>query len=184
MGNTSSPDATPNRRYPASAQHDTAETGPEERYSPTEHQPRMLADGGTPIDWFLQNPSKKMKSLLDEAIDSSLTDKITDMISNYERQEGETGCVKMLMCKSAPFIWGMQKSLKKRIVGETDKEEDKKNTEGNEKAENRRVFDVDSLYAHFPNLAEFREHGAKCEELYSTYCNITKLRRERFQERN
>ncbi|XP_061394687.1 uncharacterized protein LOC133330239 [Musca vetustissima] len=155
------------------------ETGPEEHYSPTEHQPRMLSDG-TPIDWFLQNPSKKMKSLLNDAIDTSLTDKITNMISSYEREEGQTSCVKMLMCKSAPFIWGMQKSIKKRITGDVD--EDEKSAKGNDKKqeEDRRLFDVDSMYRHFPSLEEFREHADKCEKLYSNYCNITKIRQEQF----
>ncbi|XP_073837982.1 uncharacterized protein [Musca autumnalis] len=179
--------ATPSRRYPSHEHdHDNAETGPEERYSPTEHQPRMLTDG-TPLDWFLQNPSKKMKSMLSEAIDSGLTDKITTMISNYETEEGQTDCVKMLMCKSAPFIWGMQKSLKKRINGggeatDNDAEKEKKTSnKGDNAEENRKLFDVDSLYAHFPSLEEFREHGSKCEELYSNYCNITQLRRKYYQ---
>lgn len=36
------------------------------------------------------------------------------MITQYAADQGHQGaCLKMLVCKSSPFIWGMQKSVKK-----------------------------------------------------------------------
>ncbi|XP_013099289.2 uncharacterized protein LOC106081686 [Stomoxys calcitrans] len=154
--------------YSSPTEYNNAETGPEEQYSPNDHQPRELKEG-TPLDWFLQNPSNKMKTLLDQAIDSNLSDRIIDMIESYETEEGRTSCVKMLMCKSSPFIWGMQKSLKQRIRGDA--------SDGKESMENKKPFNVESFYAHMPSVEEFREHSAKCDQLYSEYCNTTNLQR-------
>lgn len=160
--------------YHHNAEYENADNGPEEQYSPTDHQPRSLKDG-SPIDWFLQNPSKKMKSLLDQAIDAELPDKIIEMISHYENKVGQTTCLKMLMCKSSPIIWGMQNSLKKRINGE----ENSTKEQAEKSAENKRPFSTESFYTHMPSLDEFREHGAKCDKLYSNYCNTTELHRKK-----
>ncbi|XP_075161952.1 uncharacterized protein LOC142234667 [Haematobia irritans] len=146
-----------------------AETGPEEVYGPNDHQPRELMEG-TPFDWFLQNPSKQMKSLLDQAIDTNLSDKIIKMIENHETTGNERSCLKMLICKSSPFIWGMQKSVKNRIRGD-----DKENIESIKSEETQRPYDVESLYTHMPSLDEFRDHAVKCDQLYSNVCNTKKL---------
>lgn len=153
-----------------------AETGPEEQYSPNDHQPRMLKDG-TPIDWILQNPSRKIKRILKDATNTNLADKLTNMIENSETEIGQGACLKMLVCKSSPFIWGMQKSIKKRIET-NDKDEESaasSNSEDlNENSENR-LFNVQHFFTHLPSINEYREHGEKCEKLYSNHCNVTDL---------
>lgn len=126
-----------------------------------------------------------MKRLLSDVMDSNISDKITEMIANREETEGQGACLKMLVCKSSPFIWGMQKSLKKRINGKGEEEivevgagsstEDTKSKDTNENSENKRLLNSESFFTHFPSIDEFKEHGEKCERLYSNHCKVTDL---------
>ncbi|XP_037815614.1 uncharacterized protein LOC119606253 [Lucilia sericata] len=148
-----------------------AENGPEEKYTPNAHQPRTVNDPTT-IEWFLQNSSRKMKRVLQQATHTDLAEKLTDMITNYESAHGQAACLKMLVCKSSPFIWGMQKSIKKHIEPkgketEIDDEEDN-NAESS-------FFNVQHFFTHLPSIDEYRAYGSKCEKQYSIYCNTKDL---------
>lgn len=152
-------------------EEENAETGPEEKYSSNDHEPRAVNDATT-IEWFLQNSSGKMKRILKEATQNDLADKITDMITNYESKQGQAACLKMLVCKSSPFIWGMQKSIRKHIEPKDKKENE--NLDREDKSD-KRLFNVQNFFTHLPSIEEYRENGVKCEKLYSIYCNTTDL---------
>lgn len=170
----------PTAKYHDNPSEETAETGPEEKYSPNDHQPRSSQDPTT-IEWFLQNSSGKIKRILKQATQENLADKLTDMITQYAADQGHQGaCLKMLVCKSSPFIWGMQKSVKKymdpkdKVLGDT-----KLNAEITEEDDSEnRLFNVNNFFTHLPSIEEYREYGEKCEKLYAINCNTTDLYRK------
>ncbi|XP_065359761.1 uncharacterized protein LOC135953711 [Calliphora vicina] len=143
----------------------------EEKYTPNAHQPRALNDATT-IDWFLQNSSNKMKRILKEATHNNLADKLTDMIANYESKQGQGACLKMLVCKSSPFIWGMQKSIKQHIEPKDKKQSAEEDLNADTE---KQLFSVQHFFTHLPSVDEYREYGEKCEKLYSIHCNTTDL---------
>ena len=159
---------------------DNAETGPEEKYEPNDHQPRSAEDPTT-IDWFIRNPSTKLKRILKDATHKNLADKLTDMIASYETKQGQGSCLKMLICKSSPFIWGMQKSIRKHIEPHLGLEaehtddiiENKQETD--DIPEEKPLFNTQHFFVHMPSIEEFQNYSEKCEKLYSIYCNTTVL---------
>nr|XP_014097342.1 uncharacterized protein LOC106622629 [Bactrocera oleae] len=135
------------------------------------HQPRALR-GGTPIDWYLENPDEGMRRTLDDALDTRLTDRITEMIEYVEKRDGgQGGCLKLLMCKSSPIIWGMQRSVSERVTGKVANTTEEA-ASGKEKAKPKKLFSTDVFFAHFPTMEEFRKHGAVCEERFRNECNL------------
>ena len=160
---------------------DNAETGAEEKYEPNDHQPRSAEDPTT-IDWFLQNPSNKMKRILKDATHTNLAEKLTDMIASYETKQGQGSCLKMLICKSSPFIWGMQKSIRKHIVPyigpdaePTDDDDNENKPETVDTSEEKPLFSTQHFFVHMPSIKEFQNYSEKCEKLYSIHCNTTVL---------
>ncbi|XP_022213820.2 uncharacterized protein LOC111068573 [Drosophila obscura] len=136
--------------------------GPEALYDPNEHQPRSLSMG-SPIDWFLQRPGAHSKRLLGRIMDKELPEHILDMIESKEDREmgHEAGCLKMLMCKSKPIIWGMQNSLKKRLAGEPELPEEQ---------DNHSFFNKGIFFKYLPSLKDFKEHSADCETRFYEEC--------------
>ncbi|XP_017085245.1 uncharacterized protein LOC108117371 [Drosophila eugracilis] len=126
-------------------------------YEPTDHRPRSLSMG-SPIDWFMQRSDGYSKKLLKDIMDRDLPEYIVEMIEAKENPaEGKNaGCLKLLMCKGKPIIWGMQNSLKKRLAGEE---------EEMESYLNKRIF-----FKYLPSLADFRVHSASCEKKYQVDC--------------
>ncbi|XP_030373411.1 uncharacterized protein LOC115623272 [Scaptodrosophila lebanonensis] len=150
-------------------------SGPEAIFEPNDHQPRSLRSG-TPIDWFLQRPGKHTKKLVQQIMDRELPDRIVNMIEQRENDPdgGDAGCLKLLMCKSSPIIWGMQKSLKQRLRRSlpTEKEEEEEDPKGNDETEqeSNSYFNTGIFFQHLPSIAEFREHGEQCEARYAIGC--------------
>lgn len=68
---------------------------------------------GTPLDWILQNPNKNIKELITLAKDPQLPDKLLEYLKERTTDE-QTGCVQLLICKTSPFLWGMQKALEEK----------------------------------------------------------------------
>lgn len=135
------------------------------------HQPRALREG-TPIDWYLENPDEGMRRTLDDALDSELAERITQMIANVEQQSGgQGGCLKMLMCKSSPIIWGMQRSVSERVAGKATNatEPEAPSKEG---MQPKKIFSSEVFFAHFPTLQEFRKHSTVCDERFRDECNL------------
>ncbi|XP_054731653.1 uncharacterized protein LOC129240136 [Anastrepha obliqua] len=177
IGNAFTPATRTNDGYsPPSTPYDNADEGVPEAMRNSEqeaHQPRALREG-TPIDWYLENPNAEMRRMLDNALNSQLTDRIAEMIERVEEQEGgQAGCIKLLMCKSSPIIWGMQRSVSERVTGNVVNTTDESATT-REKAKPKKPFSTEVLFAHFPTIEEFREHGAICDERFGKQCNIDK----------
>ncbi|XP_062136854.1 uncharacterized protein LOC133846113 [Drosophila sulfurigaster albostrigata] len=133
------------------------DSGPEELFEPNDHQPRSIVSGG-PIDWFLKRPGANTKRMLRRIMDQQLPEHIVDMIESKETPDGnEAACLKLLMCKSSPIIWGMQNSLKKRLAGEPDDDQDS-------------YMNANAFFKYLPSWDEYKQHGLSCENRFSKYC--------------
>ncbi|XP_067645250.1 uncharacterized protein [Eurosta solidaginis] len=165
--------------YPPSAAYDNDDEGVPEalsRGNRETHQPRKLREG-TPIDWYLENPNERMSRLLNDALDSQLTERITEMIERVEeKQGGQAGCIKLLMCKSSPIIWGMQRAVSERVTGRSSNITNENASEEQEKEKKaksqKKLFSAEGLFAYFPTMDEFRKHGDVCDERFGKQCNV------------
>ncbi|XP_017956463.1 uncharacterized protein LOC108651359 [Drosophila navojoa] len=134
------------------------DTGPEALFEPNEHQPRSLSPG-SPIDWFLKRPGAHTQRMLRRIMDRRLPEHIVDMIESKESANGnEAACLKLLMCKSSPIIWGMQNSLEKRLAGEQ------------EEYDEQSYMNANAFFKYMPSLDEFRQHSESCESRFAKYC--------------
>lgn len=88
-----------------------------------------------------------------------------NIVAALEARPGEADCVKQLLCKSAPIVWGMQRSIGNRIDGVVDEEtgDGAKTKHGNR---------LDGFFRYLPEMAEFRSNGGECERRY-TECELT-----------
>lgn len=102
---------------------------------------------GNPFEWMM-NSSFISNSLLKYLTDHELPNYVIQYIRERNLDE-ETGCLQQLICKSSPFIWGMQKALTYKP---------KEQSRGR-----------DALFAYFPVMREVEEYADKCEGKYP-YC--------------
>lgn len=107
---------------------------------------------GSPLDWITTNPSGQISELITAAKDPTLPERIVEYLQERTTDE-ETGCVQLLVCKSAPFLWGMQKAIGKN-------------------SPTSYATGTTGMYKYLPTLEEVANHGDDCEEKYPT-CLLT-----------
>lgn len=137
---------------------------PSENYK-TE-QSRALPIIENVFDWILDQ--SKTNPFLSQQINAMLDKELPERILNYidegddKDREMQTDCIKMLICKSAPIIQGMQRAVAKQINGE----------ESETIASNENPSSVDptngdsqmnAFFKHLPSVDEFRDYGETCE---------------------
>lgn len=115
-------------------------------------QPSILTHGrsirpGTPLDWILENPNSKIKELITLAKDPKLPEKIIEFLKDKSQGEN-TDCVQLLVCKTTPFLWGMQRAL-----------EDKETP-------NRSATGATRMMKYLPSRKEFVDFGDECEDQF------------------
>lgn len=108
-----------------------------------------MAKEGTPLDWMMS--TTQVIQLFENIKDKGLPQEIIMYIKERSLDE-DTGCVQLLVCKSAPFVWGMQKVLD-RSTNRTTKKGFK------------------SMYGYLPTLEEVIDHGDACDKKHP-YCLI------------
>lgn len=98
--------------------------------------------------------------------DRALPERLIAGVGALEERTGEAGCIKLLLCKCAPFVWGMQRSLAERLDGvaepptaDADKEDRPKPA--------KMTARLDGFFRHLPAMGEFRENGADCERQHA-----------------
>lgn len=139
---------------PESAQQDT--------YKPQEKARSLTFDNS--FDWILEKQSKNpmlSKQLLDVQ-HKSLPQRIVRSID--DGNETNTACIKLLLCKCAPFVWGMQKAV-------FDKNDSGDDVESEEKVNDEKSNRLDGFFKHLPDVEEFKKHGHECEIRYKD-CKI------------
>jgi hypothetical protein len=102
--------------------------------------------------------ASKLRDLLSTAQDHLLTDRVITTIQERYTDD-ETGCVQLLVCKSSPFVWGMQKAVRALLNNEED-------TQGWS-----RLTPIQRMYSDMPSVQEVSENGDQCEDRFPA-CRI------------
>lgn len=103
------------------------------------------------MDWFTNN--QKLKKLIESAKDENLPEKIIGYVQD-RASEDDTACIQLLICKTAPFIWGMQQSLN---VSPSSKPKSKKK---------EKLKASDPMFKTLPTMENVIENGDQCEDKY------------------
>ncbi|XP_021928943.1 uncharacterized protein LOC110834270 isoform X2 [Zootermopsis nevadensis] len=113
---------------------------------------------GSPVSWILDNPTVQLRDLLNRAQDQELADEVIRIIQERYTDE-ETGCIQVLVCKSSPFVRGMQKAVRALLNNEED-------TKGWS-----RLTPIQRMYSDLPTMQEVIENGDQCEDRFPV-CQI------------
>lgn len=118
-----------------------------------------------------------LAAILSGVRDRRLPDHMITAIGALERRPGEAGCIKLLLCKVAPFVWGMQRSIGERLDGNTvgtssnDYDDfvppDDKTTAGNVGGGISSDGRLSEFFKHLPPMQEFRKNGDECERRHA-----------------
>lgn len=100
------------------------------------------------MEWMLNNSN--VVDMLSDIKDKDLPINIVEYIKERGLDE-DTDCIQLLVCKTAPLIWGMQKTI---------------NSTTKEAVKGRKA-----LYSNLPTVEEFAENGDACEKKHP-YCLI------------
>lgn len=76
--------------------------------------------------------------------DPALPEKIIEFLRERTADE-ETGCVQLLICKTAPFLWGMQEALNEKM------------------AKGDQISGAGGMFKHLPSKKEVEDYGDICE---------------------
>lgn len=91
--------------------------------------------------------------------DKELPSKLISAVGEMNYRNGETDCLMMLICKLKPIFWGMQKTIKDRLLGEDVEVTSKTSTMTNE----NNVF-----YKFLPSIEEYQNNGYECEKAFKS----------------
>lgn len=134
------------------------------------------------INWIINQG--KTNPLLSQQIelmlDRNLPDRIVQLVDDgngaaaaLSRQR--TDCIKQLLCKTAPFIWSMQRAVSAKINTDSDTEtNDPDDADANATGTdaNSGINDATDDYRlkvfskYLPTDKEFTKHGVTCEKQY------------------
>lgn len=157
----------------------------QQRPSQYERQERRAVSPGTPLDWLLENKSTSFSKLLVDVRDANLPQRVIDLVGTLEEKSGDADCLKLLVCKSAPFVAGMQRAISGKleegddgtaVVGSNEENEiDDDNVNNSDSADDADDIKDESMMNAFfkflPDLNEFRKNSDLCETKYNN-CTI------------
>lgn len=127
------------------------------------------------FEWIFEQSNKNplLAKYMTAMLDKDLPENIVKLFDeNNEKLDGmgatNVDCVKLLICKSAPIIWGMQEAVSKQM-----NDSDDENAENDEKEDNHAEDDdrVNAFFKYLPDVKVFQSHGDGCERRY-TSCKI------------
>lgn len=111
--------------------------------------------GSGTFDWILDKVSNGMNLYGDTIRNKKLPDILTSIVDDMETEQGQGDCIKMLLCKSSPFIWKMQDTFINYVDGKQVKDGE------------------DAMFGKLPGIDEYKAHGKICEERFGKLCNIS-----------
>lgn len=164
---------------------------PNENIKVSAERPRSLNDNEQPkqstqiwdnaINWIL-NQSKTnafLSQQIELMLDRNLPDRIVQLVDDgngaaaaLSRQR--TDCIKQLLCKTAPFIWSMQRAVSAKIntnsdteTNDTDADADAPSSDANsETNDDADDYRLKTFSKYLPTDKEFMKHGVTCENQY------------------
>lgn len=124
---------------------------------------------GSPFDWIMENQltNTALAQQLANVRDKKLPEQVIQSIVNSALgDDGQADCIKLLVCKSAPIIWGMQRAIfepKNASDKANDGNVNDENGSNDKKSGNR----LDEYFKYLPTVTEFKDHGDECEQRYN-----------------
>lgn len=139
-----------------------------------EEQPRAINLFDNAFEWIIEqskvNPmlSKYFIAMLDTKLPEQVVKLIDSNNGDSSSNDENTDCMKLLICKSAPVIWGMQRAVSQQFTdNEPIENDDNSTTDDTVNTDGR----LKAFFQHLPNVEDFKIHGDACDERYSA-CNI------------
>ncbi|XP_055305286.1 uncharacterized protein LOC129569972 [Sitodiplosis mosellana] len=126
------------------------------------------------IGWIIEQSksSSFLSQKIDAMLDRDLSERLIDMVDNGNDDETapneNINCVKQLLCKTAPFIWGMQKAVSAQM-NTSDSEASATDETSNDNAKNASTdndYRMNVFFKYMPSVDEFKNHGITCEDQY------------------
>lgn len=96
-----------------------------------------------------------MTSYGDSIRNKKLPDILTSIVEDMETEKGQGDCIKMLLCKSSPFIWKIQDTFINYVDGKQGKAGE------------------DGMFENLPGIDEYKANEKICEERFGSLCNIS-----------
>lgn len=129
------------------------------------------------IGWIVEQSksSKFVSKHLDVMLDKELPERLVNLVDNgiddndETEQHGNTDCVKQLLCKTAPFIWGMQKAVSSQMNApdsETNATDETQSDNGKNDSDDDDDYRMNTFFKYLPSVDEFKNHGVTCEDQY------------------
>lgn len=139
-------------------------------------QPRSMPIVDNAFDWILDR--SKQHSFLSQQLNVMLDKRLPERIINYiddgnddnQQQQQNTDCIKLLICKTAPIIQGMQRAVSTQINGEeseTTEPDENSSNHNNDNASTVNDYRMNAFFKHLPTVDEFRDHGGTCENRFN-----------------
>ncbi|CAG7731192.1 unnamed protein product [Allacma fusca] len=118
------------------------------------------------LEWITKGNNKLVDGLLKDATKETLPDSLIESLQ--EKTGNSTSCVQLLLCKLSPVIWGIQKTVDKKVHG------DSKGKESPRGAGAGMANLMDSVLSNVPSRDTFVNYGDKCEKRFPN-CRLLKF---------
>ncbi|XP_031636173.1 uncharacterized protein LOC116349060 [Contarinia nasturtii] len=134
------------------------------------------------IGWILEQRKNNpfLSKHIDAMLDKNLPERLVNMVDNGNGRDdtstdANSDCVKQLLCKTAPFIWSMQKAVSSRM-NNSDTEASTTDDLFNDNAKSAENSTDDgnhmnAFFKYLPTFDEFKNRGVTCEDQYKE-CKI------------
>lgn len=125
----------------------------------------------SPLNWILNSKAPQLQLTMVDVRDKELPQRLVDYLSSFDDAINKssaptappsTECVKLVMCKGAPIIWGMQRAIAAREEQQQQQDEDVVAAAQDDPLRKR----IDAFFQYLPELKEFEFHGEMCEQRY------------------
>lgn len=126
------------------------------------------------IGWIVEQSKSStfLSQQLDAMLDKDLPERLVNLVDNGNDDETARNenidCVKQLLCKTAPFIWSMQKAVSTQMnASESETSEtDEAPSDNVKNASTDDDYRMNAFFKYLPSVDEFKNHGLTCENQY------------------
>lgn len=140
------------------------------------HTPEAEPLMKNPFDYIAEKrmTSNELANQMEALQHRDLTERIVRSIEEQNiRNETNTDCIKLLLCKSAPFVWGMQRTIATQVE-EKPSDDENNDADVNDDTNDIRSWGIDKFFECLPTLEEFKNHSNDCNAQYKS-CTIYTL---------
>lgn len=137
----------------------------------TDAEPPAMSN---PFDWIVekQTADNDLSSHLEALQHRDLTERAVRSIDDGNgRNATNTDCIKLLLCKSAPIVWGMQRAVAQQMKAKSSDYDNRDDVDDEDFDENQSGNGINAFFKHLPDVEEFKNHGDACEAQYKS-CTI------------